>query len=164
MKGPDKFLIGIVAGVLVLVVVVLGVLLTRPQIEYVAADTAEGVAHNYLLALQREDYERAYSYLSPEIKGYPDSVTQFKRDLEFSGRWFYDGASVTLEILSFDELSSDRAVVEVRETRYFSGGLLSSSQYDHDFDIYLSLVDGSWVITDGDQYFAYCWNDTSGCK
>lgn len=61
----DRFLIGILVGIGVLVVVALALFFTRrDQQEYVADDTPEGVVHNYALAVFREDYERAYSYLA----------------------------------------------------------------------------------------------------
>lgn len=164
MKGTDKFLVGIVAGALLLVAVVLGVLFTRPQVGFVSDDTPEGVVQNYLLALQQEDSSRAYGYISPKLRGYPDSVADFKRDLEFNSRIFYDDSSVTLEILSVEELGVGRAVVEVRETRFYSRGLFSSPSYDHTFDLYLTQVDSRWFISDGDMYFAHCWNVSGGCN
>jgi hypothetical protein len=70
MKGTDRFLIGIVAGVVILVVAVLAIALLRPnQPSYEPDDTAEGVAHNYLLALQLEDYGRAQGCLSRSLPG-----------------------------------------------------------------------------------------------
>ena len=40
------------------------------------------MVHNYLLALQRQDYERARSYLSPTLSGYPADVEQFAADVD----------------------------------------------------------------------------------
>ena len=54
MKTTDKILIGIVAGIILLIIVALVVTLSRPEPTYQPEDTPEGIAHNYLLALQKE--------------------------------------------------------------------------------------------------------------
>ena len=60
----DRFLLGILVGIGVLVVIALGLFFTRQDTqEYVSDDTPEGVVHNYSLAVYREDYEKAYGYL-----------------------------------------------------------------------------------------------------
>jgi len=61
----DRFLVGILVGIAVLVVVALTLFFTRQdKQEYVADDTPEGVVHNYALAVFNEDYEKAYAYLA----------------------------------------------------------------------------------------------------
>lgn len=164
MKSPDKFLIGILVGVVVLLVTVFGVILTRPADEYQAEDTPEGVAHNYLLALQNEDYQRAYSYLSPKLRGYPSSYIDFKRNVE-QKRWlFRNGSSVSLAILSSELMGDSQADVDVRETRFYSGDFFNSSQSTREFEIYLALENDQWKIKDSDSYFAPCWLEFKGCN
>ena len=90
MKKTDKLLIGIVAGILLLVLVAFGVALTRPKPAYQAEDKPEGVAFNYLFALQQGDYERAYGYLSPTLKRYPQTVEKF-RDQIHDYSWNFSG-------------------------------------------------------------------------
>lgn len=61
----DRFLIGILVGIGVLIIIALALFFSRrDQQEYVADDAPEGVVRNYALAVFREDYERAYSYLA----------------------------------------------------------------------------------------------------
>ena len=61
----DRFLIGILVGIGVLVVLALGLFFTRQDTqEYQTDDTPEGVVHNYVLALYRGDHEKAYGYLA----------------------------------------------------------------------------------------------------
>lgn len=62
MKSSGKLLIDIVAGIAVLVLVAFVITLGRSQPTYQAEDTLEGVAYNYLLAIQKQDFERAYGY------------------------------------------------------------------------------------------------------
>lgn len=64
MKGSDKTLALIVGGVVLLLIIAFGLVLLRPAPEYRDDVDPDGAAHNYLLALQRADYERAYSYIS----------------------------------------------------------------------------------------------------
>lgn len=61
----DRFLLGILVGIGVLVVAALALFFARQsQQEYVPEDSPAGVVHNYTLALFQNDYERAYAYLA----------------------------------------------------------------------------------------------------
>jgi hypothetical protein len=61
----DRFLIGILIGISVLIVAALAVFLTRQdQVSYAPEDAPEGIVHNYVLAVLNKDYEKAYGYLA----------------------------------------------------------------------------------------------------
>ena len=61
----DRFLIGILIGIAVLIVAALVVFFTRQtQVTYVSEDAPEGVVHNYVLAVLNKDYQKAYGYLA----------------------------------------------------------------------------------------------------
>jgi hypothetical protein len=61
----DRFLVGILVGIGVLVIVALTLFFTRQdKQEYVPDDTPEGVVHDYVLAIYKDDYEKAYAYLA----------------------------------------------------------------------------------------------------
>jgi hypothetical protein len=61
----DRFLIGILIGIVVLVVISLGLFFMRKNSEeFVADNTPEGVVHNYVVAVHKRDFEKAYSYLA----------------------------------------------------------------------------------------------------
>ncbi len=69
----DRFLLVILAGIGVLVLAALGLFYFRQQgQDYGPEDTPEGVLRNYILALENEDYPRAYSYLH-QAPNMPDS-------------------------------------------------------------------------------------------
>ena len=67
MSQSNKLLVGIVVGMIVLIIVALVIAVNRPEPEFQIEDSPEGIAHNYLLALQQSDYARAYDYLSANI-------------------------------------------------------------------------------------------------
>ena len=164
MKKTDKILIGIVAGILLLVVVAFVVALAKPKPTYQAEDTPEGVAFNYLFALQQKDYERAYGYLSPTIKGYPRDAEAFADDIRNRSYTFsrLDDSSTTLEVESAT-VTGTRADVRMRETRFYEGDLFNSNQYTYFFDMTLRQEkDGLWKIVDSDRYWFHCWSDPKG--
>ena len=69
MKASTRLLVtfGISIGVLVIVTVVLALTLSGGQdTALLPEDTPEGTVQRYLRAYQAEDYQKAYSYLSPD--------------------------------------------------------------------------------------------------
>jgi len=160
MRGADKFLLGIVVGVVVLVVVVFAIALLRPDVpSYDPDDTAEAVAHNYLLALRLGDYERAYGYLSPSLKGYPAPVEQFADDVEDTGTFRSNRDSDISLIVDSVRITGDRAVVSIQRTVFHRGGLFDSGESTAIFDMDLRLTRDGWRIVEADRYWDRCWSD-----
>lgn len=167
MKGSDRFLIGIIAGIGLLIIVSFVVVLTRPEPEYLNDDSPEAVVHNYLLALRLDDHERAHGYLSPSLKGYPANVEAFAEDVDDSYAFrFVDDNDVTIDTQSAD-IRGDTATVEVLETSFSDGDLFSSGNYERRFDMKLRQENGQWKLVDGDRYWTSCWeqapSDDSYC-
>lgn len=74
----DRFLMGILIGIGVLIVAALVVFFTRQnQAAYVAENTPDGVVHNYVLAILNKDYQRAYGYLA-DLDNKP-TMAQFRQ-------------------------------------------------------------------------------------
>lgn len=173
MRGTDKFLIGIVTGVVILVGIVLAVALLRPnQPGYQPDDTPEGAAHNYLLALQLKEYERAYGHLLPTLPGYPADLETFERDVRNNGWGFgYRDDDISLAIESVNA-SGDRAKIVARETRFYRGGLFDfyrgglfdSGQYSDTFLMTLRREAGAWKVAYSERYWASCWESSQGCE
>ena len=164
MKNTDKFLIGIVAGSVLLVIVAFAITLARPEPTYRAEDTPEGVAHNYLLALQQDEVTRAYGYLSPTLAGYPADENAFAKRVADESWTFRRTEDVTLAVDS-SKVSGDRATVKVRESRFRGGGgLFDNSQSTSIFDVTLEREGDAWKIVDAEFYFAQCWEFDRGCN
>ena len=164
MKRTDRYLVGLVIGIVILVIVAFVVTLSKPEAEYQADGSPDAAVHNYLLALQKDDYERAYGYLSPSIVNYPQTLGDFSRDIK-NYRWdFRLDENVSLQVQSAREVG-DRAFVAVQETRFSGGGLFDSGQYLNKFEMELIQENGDWKIVGGDSYMAYCWTDSiRGCQ
>jgi hypothetical protein len=166
MKTNDRFLIGIIGGIALIVVAAFAVALMRPQPEYRPETGPEEVAYNYLLALQLNDLARAYGYLDPDLAGFPRTIENFTTDLSrYTNSLDANRGSVSLEVLS-SSITGDRASISVRENRFSQGGLLSSGQSSFNFNIQMRRADpdSPWKVTGSDQYWAWCWNDEEGCR
>ena len=169
MKKTDKILIAIVGGIVLLVVVAFAVALSKPKPTYQAEDKPEGVAFNYLFALKQKEYERAYGYLSPDLRGYPKDVDAFVGDVR-DRSWQFNGlndSSTTLEVDSVEKIGS-RADVRIIETHFYEGDLFNSGSYTSNFVITLRPdAAGNWKIVEANDYWDSCWDDPKnnyGCK
>ena len=161
MKSTDKFLIGIVAGILLLAVAAVAVALLRPKPDYLPEGSPEATVHNYLFALRQGDYARAYGYLSPALKGYPPSVVEFERNIA-SGYLDAASDSVTFEVVKARG-TGDQRTVTVQKVSFYGGGLFQSGEYTQTFEMTTSNEGGQWKIVRADQYWLYCWTEAKGC-
>lgn len=165
IKSSDKFLIGIVAGVVFLVSMALALAFLQSAPTYQPDDTPEGVAHNYLLALRQKDYARAYSYLSPTLKQYPPSTEAFAGNVEgYTYNFDQADSSTTLQVVSIGNYG-ERATIIVRETQFYRNGLFGSREYANTFDMRLKQENGAWKLIGSDKYWASCWDydNNYGC-
>lgn len=73
----DRFLIFILIGIAIMVVIAVFVFFGRSgELNYSDSTEPEGVVRNYIVALHKQDMERAYSYLA-DIKNKP-TFTDFR--------------------------------------------------------------------------------------
>jgi hypothetical protein len=150
----DKFLIGIIAGIVLLVVAALALVLLRsPKEDYVADDSPEGAVQNYFLAIQRRDYEKAHAYLSDELKQKPD-LDQFIRDIGYQS-----GSEAALKIGEV-RLGDAATQVDVTITTYSGGGIFDSSSYTNSGTVVLrATADGQWKLLSYPSYWGYNWDE-----
>lgn len=136
----DRFLTGILIGIGVLILVAIGLFVTRQdKRDYVAEDTPEGVAYNYVLAVVNKDYKKAYGYLA-DIGGKP-SYEGFRQSF-FNGMVSPQNVGVDVGAA---EINDDEAIVHVRldypSSDPFSGG------YQNDDRALLVKQNGQWKIS-----------------
>ncbi len=148
----DRFLTGILIGIAVLVLLALAVFFIRKdELVYVDESTPQGVIQNYIVAVQKRDYEKAYSYLA-DLE-YKPGYQQF-RDTFFNG--MVSPAGVGVEILE-TEMSDDLATVGLSIIYNQRDPFGGSSRY---LD-YARLVrqNGAWKIKQlpGGNFWAYDW-------
>lgn len=166
MKNTDKLLVAIVLGVVILVGVAFAVAFMQPKPAYESDETPAGVTHNYLLAIQQKDYERAYGYLSLSIPGRPYTVDRFIQNIKNYSYFFAsETKTVSLEVISSD-INGNDAIVSVRQTIFNNGGLFDSGESTRTFhvDLRLNPQKAEWKITSSELYWATCWNRSGGCK
>lgn len=159
----DKFLVGIVIGIVGLVIGALLIALLRPA-GYQPEDTPAGVAHNYLLALQRDELERVHGYLSPTLAGYPENVATLREQIA-SRRYLFDrgdSTSLTVEADSV-RVEGNRATVRARQTIYYQVGFLYRNESHNDFTLTLEQQDEGWRLVSAERYWLECWEQASGC-
>lgn len=136
----DRFLLGILIGIGVLVVVALTLFFVRKDnaLSYGPEDTPEGVVHNYVVAIFQRDYGKAYGYLA-DNKDKP-TLEQF---LEAFLRNY-----ITTENNAVDfgetQISGDKAYVTVY-IQYVSNDPFSSG-YRNEERATLVKQNGKWKI------------------
>jgi hypothetical protein len=137
----DRFLMGILIFIGVLVAAALVLFFVRNEKPaYGPEDTPDGVLHNYVVALQVNDYERAYSYLAEKDK--KPTFDTFQR--AFLTRQLNPGDSA-LQIGDVQTLTNGEAWVNIT-IQNPGNGLFNNSWSSTDKG---SLVrqKGAWKIT-----------------
>ena len=123
------------------------------QIGYTEDQSPEGVLRNYMLAIQQQDYERAYQYLA-HSPGMPDPLSfrmpfeGYQKD-EISNTAVEIGASITNE-------TTQTAQITITIIR--GGRGLFEDVYREQQLAYLVRQDGSWKIFNAPYpYWSYDW-------
>ena len=137
----DRFLIGILGGIAVLIIVALAIFFVRLNNKqvYVDESTPEGVVHNYVLAILNKDYQKAYGYLAD--LSYKPTFDQFRQSFTVGG---LNPSSVSIQI-GTAEISADDASIQIN-VLYTSGDLFSSG-YTNAGSAQLVKQNGAWKIS-----------------
>ena len=147
----DRFLTGILVGIGLLVMVALAVFFTRKDSQtYVPDNTPEGVVHDYVVALLKKDYEKAYGYLA-DLENKPTQEQFHQSFLNHS----VDPTNAGVEI-GKAEIAGNSASVSLGlvygQTDPFSNGYRNTD--------YAQLVQqkGAWKIKQmPNNFWAYDW-------
>jgi len=135
----DKFLMAILGVIAALVVVALGLFFVRQgQQTYLDQDTPSGVLHDYILALQKGDYKRAYNYLY-DADNKPD-LFAFKQT--FADNQL--GISTSVAQVGDEQVTGDQAVVNVILTQNQSDPF--GQPYQNTQPAELARQNGAWKI------------------
>ena len=147
----DRFLTGILIGIGVLIVLALVLFFVRKESEtYIDDSSPEGVVHNYIVALHKRDYDKAYGYLAE--KEYKPTLEDFKT--AFLSNMVNAGSSGAE--IGETELSGSNAFVTVY-TIYNSSDPFSS-EYRNTETATLTQQDGNWKLTQMPyNYWYYDW-------
>jgi len=151
----DRFLIGILVGIVVLVVVALAVFFTQQASQnYVAETTPDGVVHNFFYAYLKGDYERAYSYIVDD-EGKP-TLTEFRSKLTQEGmRSFGDGVKIQGYDIVENEDGSREAVVDLMVIYAGSGPF--DTGYNTITTAILVEQNGEWKIREMPYWYWWDW-------
>lgn len=148
----DRFLIGILVFIGILVVAALVLYFVRPgTLAYQPDDTPEGVVYNFALAIQNDDVERAYGYLADQE--YKPTETAFRQAI-LNNYLYTDGYALQVDETRI--LDTDEAWVLV-SIHYLSTGPFESGWTNQD---HASLVrqNGEWKLNYmPSPYWSYDW-------
>jgi len=136
----DRFLTGILLGIAVLIIIALAVFFTRKDsLVYVDESTPEGVVQNYIVALHKRDYDKAYGYLA-DLKDKP-TLVQFKESF-FNN--YISPANVGVEVQAVEKISDE--LVAVRLMMIYNQRDPFSSGYRNEDVARLVRQNGAWKI------------------
>lgn len=144
--GPDKFLVGITVGAVLLVVLgIAAVFVVRRAPAPAPPDlsTPAGVVQAYADALRAGEVDRAYGLLSRSARE-AMPIDQFRRAATMPYRPADNERRVLIEPLREE---GDAAEVRVTVSRFSAGGSPFSAQTSHqDVTVQLVREDGAWRI------------------
>ena len=148
----DRFLLGILVFIALLVVAALVLFFIRPSSPaYLPEDTPEGVVNNFIQAIQEDDLERAYSYLADlEFKPTESAFSQaLLTNLLYSEEY-------ALQIEQVQVIDEDEVWVML-SVHYLAAGPFETGWSNQD---HASLVrqEGKWKLTYMPYpYWSYDW-------
>ena len=148
----DRFLLGILVFIGLLVIAAVALFFVRNHTPaYGPEDTPQGVLYNYAVALQLNDYTRAYGYLAK--KDNQPTYDNFQR--AFLSRQL-DISTSALQIGDVQTLVNGEAWVSV--TIQYAGSGVFNSGYSSTDKATLVQQNGAWRITYlPNPYWGYDW-------
>lgn len=148
----DRFLLGILIFIGLLVVAALALFFIRRDTQvYVADDTPDNIVRNYALALQKQDFQRAFTYLA-DVDGKPTYIT-FRRAFLTPQ---LNVSSNALQVGAVQYITSGEATVSLT-VLYASGGPFTQSSSSTD-NATLVQQGGTWKISYMPYpYWSYDW-------
>lgn len=146
----DRFLLFILIGILALIIIALAVFFTRADsMEYINSEEPGGVVHNYIVALHKFDYDRAYSYLAdhslkPTLDNFRASFINHEIDPSFVG------VEIGVVHIAGNNASVELGILYSYSGPFSTGG--TSKEYAQ-----LELQNGQWKIRQMPYYY-WAWH------
>lgn len=148
-RQPDRFLIGIVAGLIVLLIAAaISVIFLRQPAQDLPADSPGGTVQRFYTALQKSDYAGAYNYLSDSMSNKPNLVEFINYNTSYYPNGYHNSDQQRIRIDNIT-VNGDDATVPVAVTTYYdSGGPFGSSGDYTSTEVFsLHRDNGTWLIT-----------------
>jgi hypothetical protein len=148
----DRFLIFVLVGLAVLAMAAILSVVIRTQHEgYVDDNTPAGVVHNFVLALQWDDFEQAYLYLADGE--YKPSLSEIRSYVYSNG--LYQNTSIRIGETHVD---GNEATVELAVLNLRSGAFLIDELNERDDIAVLIRQDSVWRLTQMPyEFWVYGW-------
>jgi hypothetical protein len=137
----DRFLIGILIFIGLLVVTALVLFFVRQDTPtYGPEDTPDGVVHNYAVAIQNGDYEKAYGYLA-DLENKPGYLYFQQGVVSYTS-----GTNNASLLIGTQHLSGDQAWVELTIV-YAPTGPFSDGGWSNTEKATLVRQNGAWKLS-----------------
>jgi len=159
----DRFLLSILGGIVILVLLSLILFFVRQGAPaYGPEDTPQGVLQNYVVALTREDYQRAFGYVGGppgttdpnQSPGLPN-FAQFQQFFQVETRGQISNTGLEIGAVSFT--ANDTAAISV--TVLQTNGSLFNSVSRQSQQAQLVRENGAWKLTQGPYpFWSYSWS------
>jgi len=141
MKSDLFILIAFAGGIMLLVALALLGIAFLPQPQEATANTPEAVVYNFYLALENEQYEKAYGYLSASDRADTPLDEFCQKMLERRS----DDRVYRLECRD-TEVYDTWAFVTVRFSYSYDSGPTRRYEYSHERTVNLVREEGAWRI------------------
>jgi hypothetical protein len=133
----DKMLVWIVIVIAVLAAAAVLVYSFREEVAYIDENTPEAVVHDFVLAIQREDYKKAYGFVLADIK--------YEEFLEYSVNNTYQEYGIIIE--RSEILDKGTAIVEYLVVVESQSLVDSSYSYPESTTLTIKEEGGDWNIS-----------------
>jgi len=143
----DKMLLWIVVVIALLAVPAVIVDGFRESPQFLNENTPGAVVHDFVLALYKEDFEKAHSYVYSDIS-FEDFYQRMKMEKEY-----YQNYGIKIE--GSENIDSETAIVEYLVSSGGYGPFDGSYQYYDSATLILDEADGNWKIQHMSPYLYY---------
>ncbi len=141
----DRFLVGIGIGIAALLVVAgISVALLQRPAPLLPAGTPSGTIQRFYQALEQQDYDTAFGFLSDQMEKKPTRVEFVRANSQRGG----SGGNTERMRIDSERITAATAIVIVQITHFYSSGPFGgANEYTDRQTFELQLDAGSWRIT-----------------